>query len=95
MNDNPPIERRADDPWRKKIEADLAANTQATAETKKKVDEVHEVLVSVKGALTVFGWIAAIAKWITIMLGAVAAAIGIYAAAKCTPVDVPIKVPKL
>lgn len=77
------------------IERKLDANTQATAETKAKVDEVHEVLVSVKGALTVFGWIAAVAKWITIMLGAFAAAIGIYAAANGA-VDVPtIKVPKL
>ena len=95
MNDERPIERRAEDPWRMEIERKLDANTQATAETKAKVDEVHEVLVSVKGALTVFGWIAAVAKWITIMLGAFAAAIGIYAAANGA-VDVPtIKVPKL
>lgn len=76
------IDRRAKDPWREKIEAAIDKNNADTAETKAKVEEVHEVLVSIKGALHVFGWIAAVAKWLTIMIGAVVAALGIYTAAK-------------
>lgn len=92
QNDGAQVERRAADPWRIKIESEVTENTRITAETKAKVDEVHEVLVSIKGALKVFGWIAAAAKWLTIMLGAVAAAMGIWHAAKGgVPIDLPKK----
>lgn len=70
----PPIpERRARDPWREKMEAEVAENTRITAQTKVRVDEVHDILVAVQGALKVMKWIGIAAKWITVIVGMVSA----------------------
>lgn len=65
----PPIERRTNDPWRQKMETEVAANTAITAETKQRVDEVYEILVAIQGALKVLRWIGVAAKWITVLTG--------------------------
>ena len=73
-------ERRANDPWRIKIEADISslntkvdANTDITADTKAKVDEVHSVLKTIEGALTAFKWLATAAKYIGMLAAGIAA----------------------
>lgn len=78
-------DRRAVTPWQQGIEEKVAAlehkidqNTRLTDETRLKVDEVHETLVAIKGALKVFAWIAVALKHLTWIAGAVAAAIGLY-----------------
>ena len=69
-------ERRATDPWRVNVETqivDLAKkvddNTLVTVQTKERVDEVHEVLMTIKGALKALGWLGSCAKWCTYILG--------------------------
>lgn len=69
-------ERRKADPWREQVETQLVtmdgkidSNTAVTVETKQRVDEVHEILMTIKGALKALGWLAKIAKWVTAFLG--------------------------
>ena len=68
-NEPPLIERRAADPWRIKIEAEVAENTRITAETKQRVDEMYDILVAIQGALKVLRWIGIAAKWVTVLTG--------------------------
>ena len=68
-------ERRTDE-WRVTVESQIVdltkkidMNTYLTAQTKERVDEVHEVLVTIKGALRALGWLATCAKYIAYVLG--------------------------
>lgn len=74
----PELDRRNDDPWRKKIEVQLDANTQMTLETKSRVDSVHDILTAAQGAFKVLGWISVAAKWIGIVAAAGSAAYVFY-----------------
>ena len=66
----PPIpERRARDPWREKMEIEVEKNTRITTDMKARVDEVHDLLLAIQGALKVMKWIGVAAKWITVILG--------------------------
>ena len=51
------------------IKTEVTANTEVTVETKQRVDEVHEILMTIKGALKALGWLAKIAKWVSAFLG--------------------------
>ena len=80
MTDELP-DRRAEDPWRKKMEREVAElreemanNTAITAQVKASTDEVYDILTAAKGAFRVLGWIGVAAKWIGIIAGAVTAA---------------------
>jgi hypothetical protein len=71
-------ERREKTTWQLDIENRIDQNTALTEEVKGKVDEVHETLITIKGALKVFEWIATALKHVTWILGAIGAAIGLY-----------------
>jgi hypothetical protein len=64
--------------WQRGIEAQLAENTKITAETSEKVQAVHDTLQALSGAFTVFKWTATALKYLTYVLGAIGAAIGLY-----------------
>jgi hypothetical protein len=73
-------ERREKTGWQINIESQITAiesevkeNTAVTVQTKERVDEVHEILMTIKGALKALGWLAKIAKWCTAFLGLVSA----------------------
>ena len=69
-------ERREKTGWQVNIESQITAiesevkeNTAVTVSTKERVDEVHEVLLTIKGGLKALGWLANIAKWVSYFLG--------------------------
>jgi hypothetical protein len=79
-NEEKQTDRRLADPWREHVDERLGnmdkkidANTEVTVETKQRVDEVHEILMTIKGALKAMGWLARGAKWVSAFLGLVSA----------------------
>lgn len=55
------------------IKKEVTENTAVTVETKQRVDEVHEVLMTIRGGLKALGWLANIAKYVSYVLGLVSA----------------------
>jgi hypothetical protein len=78
-------ERREKTGWQINIESQITAiesevkeNTAVTVQTKERVDEVHEILITIKGALKALGWLAKIAKYVSYVLGLISAVWVLY-----------------
>lgn len=78
-------ERRAVTEWQANIEGrvdaldkKIDANTDLTYETKAKVDDVHETLIAIKGALKVFAWIATALKYVGYIAAALVAIVSAW-----------------
>lgn len=73
-------ERREDhQKWRTEMEAQLNLNTKMTRQntaitedTKSKVDEVYDILMTAKGAFKFFGVITSVARWCAKVIAVVA-----------------------
>lgn len=70
-------ERRHMIQCRAEIEDKIEEGRKLTLALTEKVDEIYEILVSLKGALKALGWLGHVAKWVGIIAGAVTA---VYAA---------------
>ena len=64
------------DEWRVKVESQIVdltvkvdANTEITEQTKERVDEVYEVLLTLKGAFKAMGWLAKAAQYLSYLMG--------------------------
>jgi hypothetical protein len=76
---NDPTERREEHlKWREDMEQQIKENTAVTLETRDKVDEVHDLLQTMKGAIKALGWIGTVAKWVGIVAGATSAVLVVW-----------------
>ena len=67
------VERRADDPWRIKLEAKVTTMGEKVDDIAGKVEEVHGTLTALEGAFKVFGWLATLIKYVGFVAGGVVA----------------------
>lgn len=80
-------ERRGKTTWQIDIESQIVDisnkvddNTKITSdhakitiETRDKVDELHEILMTIKGAINALGWLAKVAKWFAAIFSVISA----------------------
>lgn len=72
------VERRADDPWRIKLEAKVTDMGTKVDDIAGKVEEVHGTLTALEGAFKVFGWLATLIKYVGFIAAGLGATIALW-----------------
>lgn len=89
------VERRADDPWRIKLEAKVTDMGTKVDDIAGKVEEVHGTLTALEGAFKVFKWVATAIKYIGFIAGGVVAVVAAWKLGDSSiPVPNRIDIPK-